>query len=174
MAWRTYRSFGLLAPLSILLGCGSYSLALPKSPPIDAFGAGPSDAATVCVLRPSHWALRTTYVVHDDGQLVGATRGEGYFCYWAQPGPHRIVSSPNESADDPAVVTERFVAGHHYWLVQGYDDYFGTRLEWIEEERARQLVNKCDYQELVEAPMDEVIPYGVPIARALVEGSASE
>jgi hypothetical protein len=161
------RPLGLLAALTILPACSSYSLTRRLTPPVDALGPAPRDFATVCVIRSSMAALSTTFVVHDDGQLVGATRGEGYFCYWAEPGPHRIVSNANDDSDEERVVTARVVAGRHYWLLQGHDTYFGSTLDWIAEDRARPLVEQCDYLELVDAPPDEMVPAGTPLALAL-------
>jgi hypothetical protein len=43
------------------------------------------------VLRPQWIAAAVTAPVHDNGRLVGATRGPTYFCYAAQPGHHVIT-----------------------------------------------------------------------------------
>jgi hypothetical protein len=174
MMHRTIRALGPLASLAFLLGCSSYTLAQPTQPPIEAFGPSSSHAATVCVIRPSHWDLTATFVVHDDAQLVGATRGESYFCYLAEPGPHRIVSARSDSPDDTAQITFHAVAGRRYWLHQAYDNFFGAQLEWVDEDRARQLVESCDYKELVDAPGDDLLPDGIPYARSLAWRDAYE
>ena len=81
-----------LAPL-LIASCSPYSLARPASPPVPLFGPPVrTDVATLCVIRPSHTALAVTFAVHDNHQVVGATCGESYFCYQAEPGLHRIVS----------------------------------------------------------------------------------
>jgi hypothetical protein len=160
-------SLAALGPLAFVLGCSTYTFIEPKTPPIEAFGPPSVHAATVCVLRPSHWGLNVTFVVHDDAQLVGATRGESYFCYYAAPGPHRIVSTRSDVLDDAATATLHARVGQRYWLHQRYDSFFGNQLEWLDEERARQMIEGCDYKELVEAPGDETPPEDVPFARAL-------
>jgi hypothetical protein len=167
MMHQTIRAFGSFVPLALLLGCSSYTLQQPTEAPIEAFGPASSHAATVCVVRPSHWDLTATFVVHDDTQLVGATKGESYFCYLAEPGPHRIVSSRADTQDDFTQITFHAQAGHRYWLHQAYDNFFGSQLEWVDEERARTLISTCEYKELVEAPTDEMLPDGIPYARSL-------
>ena len=162
------------AALGCLVACSSYSLAEPKAPPIAAFGPAPrTDVATVCVIRPSHLAMAVTFAVHDDGRLVGATRGESWFCYFAEPGAHRIVSSTGDSTDRDGEATLAAEAGKRYWLHQDYDNVFGVivdKLQWVDEARARDLMDqgKCDYKTLSGVPGDEVLPPPVPVAPAFV------
>ena len=168
-ALRPLARLPLLASLALTAGCATYALAAPSEPPIAPFGPAPRHAATVCVIRPSHWSLTTMYVVHDDAQLVGGLKGESYFCYFAQPGPHRITLSRGGSTDEAVMTTLHAVRGHHYWLEQRYDYTFGDQLNWIDEDRAHTLVDGCIYQELVDAPPEDALPYGVPIAPALAQ-----
>jgi hypothetical protein len=167
-----------IAPLAIVTlltatGCSAYNFAQPKVPPVPAFGpVARTDVATVCVVRPSHFALLVTFVVHDDGQLVGATRGESYFCYFAQPGRHEIVSTTGDSVDEDGRV--RFVAqaGRRYWLHQDYDNDLGSitpRLLWIDGPRALDFVENegCEYRTLTRVPAEEKAPPGpAPVAAA--------
>jgi len=145
-------------------GCSAYSLASPKVPPIPAFGpVARTDVATVCVVRPSHFALLVTFVVRDNDQLVGATRGESYFCYFAQPGRHEIVSSTGDSADEEGGVGLVAQAGRRYWLHQDYDNNLGSvtsRLLVIDESRARDFVEDdgCEYRTLTGVPREENAP----------------
>ncbi len=155
------------AATPLLAACTSYTLAQPTEAPISAFGPAATKAATVCVIRPSHWHLQTTFVVRDDGQLVGATQGESYFCYLAEPGPHRIVAMPSDSEETATQVNLRAQAGRRYWLHLDFDRYLGTMLESVDENTARPMVDACDYKELVDAPGEEYIPEAVPYARAL-------
>lgn len=171
-ALRSLARLSSLATLAATAGCATYSLAAPSEPPIEPFGPAPRQAATVCVIRPSHWSLTTTYVVHDDAQLVGGLRGESYFCYFAQPGPHRIVVNRSDSADEAAITTLHAARGHHYWLEQRYDYTFGDQLSWLDEDHARSLVDGCTYKELVDAPAEDAIPFGIPIAPALAQVAA--
>jgi hypothetical protein len=154
-----FPAFGALA------GCSPYSLEAAKVPPVAAFGPAPrTDVATVCVIRPSHLAVAITFVVRDNEQLVGATRGESYFCYFAVPGPHDIVS-----VDKTGRATLAAEAGQRYWLHQDYDNIFGVivdKLEWVTEQRARALYDEgvCDYKTIAGVPGDERLPGPVPLA----------
>jgi hypothetical protein len=169
---RSLTRLSILASLGLTAGCASYTLAAPNEPPIEPFGPAPRQAATVCVIRPSHWSLTTMYVVHDDGQLVGGLKGESYFCYLAQPGPHRVMISRGNSIDETAVMTTlHAVRGHRYWLEQRYDYTFGDQLGWIDEEHARLLIDGCIYQELVDAPAEDALPRGVPVAPSLAQAA---
>lgn len=169
-ALRPLARLSLLASLALTAGCATYALAAPSEPPIAPFGPATRQAATVCVIRPSHWSLTTTFVVHDDAQLVGGLRGESYFCYYAQPGPHRIMVSRGIS-DEAAMTTLHAVRGHRYWLEQRYDYTFGDQLGWIDEDRARALIDGCTYQELVDAPPEDALPFGIPVAPALAQAA---
>jgi hypothetical protein len=171
MTPRSLCSLPLLASCLVFAGCSSYSLAAPKVPPAAAFGPARTDVATVCVIRPSHWAVAVTFVVHDDDQLVGATRGESYFCYFARPGEHRIASSTADPTDRDGHATLTAVAGGRYWLHQDFDNVFGSitdKLQWVDEARARQLLDdgSCDYKVLDGVPGEERLPGAVPIAPA--------
>lgn len=163
------KALWLLGALSILSGCSSYSVARRAVPPIDAQAVAPRDLATVCIVRWSIKEPSTIRIVYDDRRLVGATHGGAYFCYWAEPGLHRIVSTPTEDddEDDERMVMLRLVAGRNYWLLEDYDVYFGDTFEALDEERARHLIQLCDYEELVEAPLGETIPDAWTPARAL-------
>jgi hypothetical protein len=137
-----------------------------------AFGPTRTDVATVCVIRPSHWAIAVTFVVHDDARLVGATRGESYFCYFAQPGEHRILSSTGDPTDRDGQATLTAVAGGRYWLHQDFDNVFGSvtsKLQWVDEARARRLLDDgaCAYEVLEGVPGEERLPEAVPTAPAL-------
>jgi hypothetical protein len=167
MKLRIIHVLATLATVPVLPACSTYTLAQPTQAPISAFGPSPSKAATVCVIRPSHWHLQTTFIVRDDGQLVGATQGESYFCYLAEPGPHRIVATPSDAEEAATQINLRALAGRRYWLHLDFDRALGTMLEAVDEPAAREMVESCDYKELVDAPGEEYIPESVPYARAL-------
>jgi hypothetical protein len=179
---RFIRVAGFCAVFAVFLAaaaCSSYALAEPKVPPIAAFGPGArTDVATVCVIRPSHMAVAVTFAVHDNRQLVGATRGESYFCYWAEPGRHRIVSTTGDSTDRDGDALLTAEAGKRYFLHQDYDSVFGVivdKLQWVDEPRARELLDdgKCDYMTLSGVPGEEALPAAVPLARAAGATQAS-
>ena len=182
LSGRFLRSARFAAPIALILGssaCSSYSLAQPKAPPIAAFGpVARTDVATVCVIRPSHFAVGVTFVVHDNRQLVGATRGESYFCYLAEPGRHNIVSTTGDSTDEDGEAALAAEAGRRYFLHQDYDNVFGVivdKLQWVDDARARDLLDqgKCDYETISGVPGDEALPPPVPLARAAGAAQAS-
>jgi hypothetical protein len=160
------------AAIWALSGCSSYSLRDAPVPPVVALGPEPrADVATVCVVRPSHLALAVTFVVHDNGQLVGATRAESYFCYWAEPGQHQLVSGTGDPIDHDGQAVLAAEAGKRYWLHQDFDNVFGVisdKLLWIDERRARQMLeeDECQYKTLSGVPGDEKLPPPVPLAVA--------
>ena len=44
-------------------------------------------------------------------------------------------------------------------------------LGWIDEDHARVLIEGCSYQELVDAPAEDAMPHGVPVAPALAQAT---
>ncbi|HEX9101965.1 MAG TPA: hypothetical protein VF997_07170 [Polyangia bacterium] len=167
------RAWTLTCGAALLLGgCYSYGLRKPDTPPVDAF-AEVDGVGEICVLRP-HWsAAAVTAVVHDDGQLVGATRGPTYFCYAAEPG-HHFIDSKADTVEDATVDVE---PGKRYYLHQIVDNIFGvvrTRLAWVTEDEARPLIAKCGYRVLVSVRGDERLPSGAPVpALALAAGAVA-
>lgn len=151
-------------------GCYSYGLRKPAAPPVDAFAAL-DGAGQICVLRP-HWhAAAVTAVVHDDGRLVGATRGPTYFCYAASPG-HHFIDSKADTVEDATVDVE---PGKRYYLHQIVDNIFGvvrTRLAWVTEDEAHRLIPKCGYRELTSVPGDERLPSAAPVPALALADSA--
>jgi len=167
-------AFVMVAPLLFtFLGCSSYSLMELKTPPAPAFGPNArSNVAVVCVARPSHFALAVTFVLHDNGQLVGATRGESYFCYEAEPGDHALLSTTGDSIDTDGTARLRAEAGHRYWLHQDFNNVLGVitdKLQWVDEARWRALVEEggCEYKVLSSVPGDESLPSAFPLAVAM-------
>ena len=162
-----------IAVAPLFLGCSSYALTELRAPPARAFGPSVrTDVAVVCVIRPSHFAVGVTFVVHDNGHLVGATRGESYFCYEAESGEHAIVSSTGDPIDKDGSAHLSAAAGRRYWLHQDYENYLGMivdKLQWVEESRGRELIDEgaCGYKVLTGVPGDEALPGELPYARAL-------
>jgi hypothetical protein len=154
----------LLAGLTLGAGCG-YRLARREPPPIDAFGAPPTGQAQVCVLRPRLAPSSLMFLVHDNGRLVGATRGSSYFCYYAEPGPHRVTSRRAGIVEDATMQLE---GGTRYYLYQNVDPYpDATRswLSWTSETDARSMVGECAYRVLSSAGSEER-PGDRPTAKA--------
>lgn len=158
-----------LAVAAVLAGCSPYSISGGTTPAMLAFGPARADVGTVCVIRSSAFARAVTFVVHDNGTLVGATKGESYFCYEAAPGVHEIVSDTFDSTDHPGRTSISVVAGQRYWLQQDHDNSFGSvtsKLVWVDENTARELASDADYKVLTETPGHEQVPAPVPFAPA--------
>jgi hypothetical protein len=162
-----------IVAIALLAGCSRYTLAEPNPPPVPLFDVPPrTGVALVCVIHPSHMAIAVTFAVRDNGQLVGATRAESYFCYEAEPGEHRIVSSTEDPVDSDGDARLDAVAGRRYWAHQDFDNVMGmvtSRLEWVDETRAHELMEdvRADYKQIVGVPGNETLPARVPRVRAL-------
>jgi hypothetical protein len=147
--------------LAILAGCTPYSTRGTTVPVAPAFGPSEADVATVCVLRSSAFAQAVTFVVHDNQTLVGATKGTSYFCYEAEPGNHTIVSDTFDSTDHAGSTRVALAAGQRYWLQQDHENNFGSvtsKLVWVTEAEARELVDGAEYRMITEAPAHEPLP----------------
>ncbi len=156
----------LLSPLIALClfpGCSTYVLATPpKHARIDVLGPVPAKVGRVCVFRTSVVGFASTIAIIDDGKVVGATRGRGYFCYLASPGQHQIVAEDGDA--EPANLGAE--AGKRYFL--HHEVNFGAdRLMWVEASRAQELAAQSDYQLVVDGLADEPLPGDVPVAPAL-------
>ena len=110
-----------------------------------------------------------TFVVHDNQTLVGATKGDSYFCYEAEPGAHVIVSDTFDSTDHPGRTIVQIEAGARYWLNQDHANHFGSVtsiLAWVDPQRAATLIQGCEYRRLTDVPGHEAVPPPVPFAVA--------
>ncbi|MCS6914552.1 MAG: hypothetical protein RMK29_03505 [Myxococcales bacterium] len=169
----------LLLCLPLAGACG-YRLSRVEPPPMDAFAPPPPGLALVCLLRPRLAPSKLVFVVRDNGRLVGATVGSSYFCYYAEPGPHRITSQRTGVIEETVKVLE---AGQRYYLYQNVDPYpDATRswLSWTSEQEARGMVGECTYRVLTSVPRQEQAPGRQPrapadptLARAAAEPTSS-
>jgi hypothetical protein len=149
----------LLAAAAV--ACSGYKLARPETA-LTPFGATPPNFARICVIRTSVIAQAVTYVSRDNGMLVGATRGPTFFCYLAQPGPHRHVvdcDTDEEVAHVDAVASQSFYLKENVHLL-------GCGVEWVTEGQARALVEDSSYEVLVGVPTGEVVPSNPPAVPA--------
>jgi hypothetical protein len=132
-------------------------------------GPARAEVGTICVIRSSPFARAVTFIVHDNQTLVGATKGDSYFCYEAEPGNHVIVSDTFDSVDTPGRTAITVEAGARYWLKQDHANSFGSVtsvLAWLDPQSAADLVAKCSYRRITEAPAHEALPPAVPFAIA--------
>lgn len=122
--------------------------------------------ASVCIIRTARLAMAVTVVVHDNDVLVGATRGPSYFCYRAQPGPHRILLASEDGALRLDVDLED---RGRYYFDQGLDFEFGRVLPrgvWVDEPIARDLVTRSAHRPLQGAPARETLLAGTDVVGA--------
>jgi hypothetical protein len=160
-----------LALFATAAACSPYSISGPTTPAIDAFGPAHTDVATVCMIRSSPWARAVTFIVHDNQTLVGATKGDSYFCYEAEPGAHEIVSDTFDSTDTPGRIRATLQPGARYWLRQDHANHFGSvtsKLAWLDPQSAADLIRDCDYRVVDATPGHEHVPPAVPFAPAMV------
>lgn len=154
-------------------GCSGYHLMEARTPPLDLSAAPPADVARVCVLRPGGEAGFVTFAVRDNDQLVGATRGGGYFCYHAEPGDHHITS---QADNDRGETWLSIAAGRSYYVEQVVDSSFqqiALSMRVLDEAQGRQAMAGRAYQMLVRAPGDGPALKPVPLARAQAQGRRS-
>lgn len=149
--------------------CSPYSISGGVKAPIAPFGPVRTDVATICVMRSTGTAKLVTFVVHDNQTLVGATKGDSYFCYEAEPGPHVIVSDTFDSVDHPGKTMLTAVPGARYWLRQDHVNSWGavtSVLEWVDETTAASMFDGAEYRVLTDVPGHEHVPQPVPFAVA--------
>ena len=118
---KTGLAFTLAIASFAMAGCTSWKLDAPPAGTVMPSGAIPSGYARVCVVRTSVLALAVPFPTHDDGVLVGATRGPSFFCYLAAPGEHEIAIDADET--EHARLTAQ--AGASYVLKEEVDNIFG-------------------------------------------------
>ncbi|MFO0675034.1 MAG: hypothetical protein U0169_00730 [Polyangiaceae bacterium] len=109
-------------------------------------------------MRTSVLAMAVTFPTHDNGTLVGATRGPTRFCYLAKPGLHEIVVDTGD-AEERATLEAK--AGATYVLKQEVDNVFGfvrCRALWIAEDEWKDHFDASEEVVLTGVPGDEVLP----------------
>lgn len=150
--------------------CSPYSLGAPPENPAlvtQPFTPYVDGVASVCVIRTSRLALAVTFVVHDNDVLVGATRGPGWFCYRAEPGAHHIVMASEDGSQSFDVELEE---RGRYHFDQGMKYTLGRVIpqgEWVDEPRARALIERSPQRLLYGAPATETLLVGTDVVRAL-------
>jgi hypothetical protein len=150
-----------LLTVALAAGCSTYDVASARTPPTDAFGPPPTGLARVCVFRPHRLGAALTTPMRDNGRLVGATQGPGYFCYFAAPGNHELRVEVSDASPIRFSVESGGRYFVHHEINVGSDE-----LLFVNEREARALAAACEYQVVVGVPSDEHLPLSVPLARA--------
>lgn len=146
-------------------GAGVHARSAKESVTVSDLGPVPSGAAQVCVVRPDALAANVSMPVHDNGHLVGATRGTTFFCYLARTGEHQITSVD----DDTGPTFLRAQSGARYWLHQDVSELAGTvhaHLDWVSESDGLELLDACESRVHVAVPGYENETSAQPIAPA--------
>jgi hypothetical protein len=155
----TMRVVGLATTMIVGGGCSGYRTQRAASPPSTSFSAPPAGLATICVFRAQGLGTSVVAPVSDNGAIVGATEGTSYFCYQAEPGPHRI-----RTADAPALAI-RIKEGKSYFLAHDLNVGADTLIR-IKRESAEQLSAWCGEVEVNAAPSGVAVLKRGEIARA--------
>jgi len=146
-------------------GCTSWKLSPASAPRVYPTSPVPASAAKICVVRTAVIGFAVTFPTRDNGALVGATRGETYFCYLAEPGLHEITIEADE-VEHAALSAE---AGKSYFLKQEVDNIFGyvkCRAVWVGDAAAIGLFDAADHKVLTGVPGAERLPADPPFAPA--------
>ena len=147
------------------MGCTSWHLASPAKAVVHSASPPPAESAKVCVVRTSVLAQAVTFPTHDNGVLVGATRGPTHFCYLAAPGHHNL----SIEADEIEHASFEAEAGKSYFLHQEVDNIFGyvkCRAVWVDEATAKDLFPQSTFEVLTGVPGNEKLPPDPPFAPA--------
>lgn len=144
------------------LSCTSYELEVRTAPP--PVTSAPPGTARICVLRPHQVASLVPALVHDNGRLVGMTKGPSYFCYLAEPGYHYIVSRygddvderlGTDEVDDVTVLVE---PNARIFLHHNVSKIMSLTVDWVDAGTANTMIQQCDYVALVSVPKGETLP----------------
>ena len=140
-------------------GCSGYRTQRAPASPRSSFAAPAAGRARICVFRAHGLGASVVSPVSDNGAIVGATDDSSYFCYDAEPGPHRI-----RTADAPKL-TLTVKPGKSYYLA--HDLNVGPdSLTRIKRESAEALSAWCGEVEVLAAPQGVAVLQHGQIARA--------
>ena len=140
-------------------GCSDYRTQRAAASPGSSFAAPAAGLATICVFRPHGLGASVVSPVSDNGAIVGATDDSSYFCYQAEPGPHRI-----RTADAPKL-SLNVKEGKSYYLAHDLNVGCDT-LTRIKQESAHALTAWCSEIEVRAAPPGVAVLKRGQIARA--------
>jgi len=148
----------------VAAACSSYRISEPRAEVLHPFAPIPEEFARVCVIRTSRLAQAVAFPTHDNGVLVGATKGPTFFCYKAEPGEHTLLIQ----ADSSTTVQLTAAGGKSYYLHQKVPFGFTMKCEaaWVTEPEARALVDDSSYEIVTQGPGAGPLPGAIPYASA--------
>lgn len=151
---------GVLLSMVTLAACADVAVSSANVPPIAFDAPAPEDGALVCVMRATVVGFALVVPVRDNGNLVGATDGTGWFCYIAEPGEHRVEV---EVSDADGLQFEARPGAHVYieQVIRVGED----NLERIDATRAAKIASDRLYSVVESGPDGETLP-AVPRAPA--------
>lgn len=155
----------LLLAFALALGCSRYGVHDAESASVAPFGPpSRADAGTFCWYRPTYvgFTQDAKVPVFDNGRLVGAMSSSGYFCWLAEPGPHRVTFGGG------AAVSRffRVQAGERIHLVH---QQMPRDVVVVPEHEAAAIAADSRQVAVTEAPDGEMSPQAERVARALAE-----
>lgn len=146
-------------------GCTRYEIAPREAAPPRIFDPLPPNTGQICVVRPHNVALLVPAVVRDNRRLVGMTKGPTWFCWFAEPGVHKILTRYGDDIDenlgtdevtDAAILVE---PGGRYYLHHDVSKILTISVRWIlDPAEANALIAECQWADLVGAPANDKIP----------------
>ena len=161
-------TFLIVSVFTVSAGCSDYRTQRTTASAARSFSAPAPGLATICVFRSHGLGASVVSPVSDNGAIVGATENASYFCYQAEPGPHRI-----RTADAPKLVLDA-KDGESYYLA--HDMNVGAdALIRIKKESAAALSSFCGEVELRAVPRPQQGPTRLarqPVKAFVVEASA--
>jgi hypothetical protein len=145
--------------------CTRYEIAPRDTAPAGAFDPLPANTGQICVVRPHNVALLVPAVVRDNRRLVGMTRGPTWFCWFAEPGVHRIMTRYGDDIDenlgtdevtDAAILVE---PGGRYYLHHDVSKILTISVRWVlDPAEAQSMIAECEWADLVAGPSEEKLP----------------
>lgn len=149
----------LTAVVLLCAGCTGYRVAHVEPHPVDALAPAPAELGKICIYRDSLVGQALILPVRDNGEVVGATDGQGHFCYLATPGRHTLTT---DVSDAPALVLE--VRGGDTHHVEHEVNVGTDALVPLSRAQAAELAPNLAYAVVSEAPEGEALPATVPTA----------
>jgi hypothetical protein len=140
-------------------GCSGYRTQRAVADPTSPFAVPSAGRAAICVFRPHGLGASVVSPVSDNGSIVGATSDSSFFCYDAEPGPHRI-----RTADAPGLAID-VMEGRSYFLAHDLNVGPDTLIR-VKRESAEALRAWCGEVEVNAAPRGVAVLKRGEIARA--------
>jgi hypothetical protein len=175
------RPHGLALAMVLVTGCSSYSIRTTTAMDIALDRLPSPGEALVCAVRPHVNGALVPVVFHDNGKLVGGTKGPSYFCWRAEPGEHRITAQGGDDIDRELGTTNDDTAtlwaepGRRYFLHESTANVLGlSSLQWVDEAKGRSMIADGSWADMDATPSSEQPPGRLPLAPAASPSAPSK